>query len=82
MLMATSGKYYRNGVEITREEYDRVLALMKQKPVAEEGYSYRFTDDDKWERYKVPVEEVENDLENQATEEDYQSALAELGVKL
>ena len=82
MLVATNGKYYRNNVEITREEYDRVLALMKQKPAAVEGYSYRFTDDDKWERYKVPADEAANDTESQATEEDYRSALAEFGVKV
>lgn len=82
MLVATNGKYYRNNVEITREEYDRILTLMKQKPVAEDGYSYRFTDDDKWEQYKLPADDGAGDAEDQATEEDYRSALAEFGVKL
>lgn len=62
MLIATKGRYYRNGVEITAEEYNRVLSLLRQKPTAPEGYGYRFTDADEWELYELPAEEDDPEL--------------------
>lgn len=62
MLIATNGKYYRDGVEITVEEYNAILSLMKQKPTAPDGYAYRFTDDNEWELYELPIAEETDEI--------------------
>ena len=50
------------GEEISKEEYDELLALIKAKPTAEEGFDYRLRDDLTWEKYEVPiVEDVDDD---------------------
>lgn len=77
MLIKHNGKYYRNNAEITAEKYNEILAILRNRPTAPEGYGYRLTESLEWELYELPVvEEVEED----ATEEDYLAALAELGV--
>lgn len=77
MLIKHNGKYYRDKTEITAEQYDEILTMLRNRPTAPEGYGYRLTDDLQWELYELPpAEEVEED----ATEEDYLAALAELGV--
>lgn len=76
----TNNKFYWHGEEITEAEYNNILEIIKNKPIAPEGYDYRLTVDLQWELYELsPVEEETNDT---ATEEDYQNALAEFGVKL
>lgn len=51
-----TGRCFRDGGEITPEEYDRVLALMQNRPIAPAGYSCRFTENDEWELYELPAE--------------------------
>lgn len=63
--------------EISREEYETILAVINSRPTAEPGYTYKLRTDLTWELCEVPPV-PEEDLE--ATEEDYLSALAELGV--
>lgn len=65
------------GEEISREEYETILAVINSRPNAEPGYTYKLRTDLTWELCEVPPV-PEEDLE--ATEEDYLSALAELGV--
>ena len=48
-----TGKCYRDGVEISTEEYIRIRELMRGKPVAPEGYAYRFNNE-MWELYELP----------------------------
>lgn len=74
-----SNKHYRNGVEITEEKYEEILNMIRNKPSAPDGYGYRLTDDLKWELYELPAEDQEDE---EATDEDYQAALAELGVSV
>lgn len=66
------------GEEITPEEYENLLSIIRDRPVAESGYAYKLRTDLSWELVEVPV--VEDDAE--ATEDDYISALAELGVEV
>lgn len=66
------------GEEITQEEYDHIMSVIRNRPVPETGYDYRLKTDLTWELVEVPV--VEDDPE--ATEADYLEALAELGVTL
>lgn len=77
MLIKHKEKYYRNGEEITGEKYDEILNMIRNKPTAPDGYEYRLTNDSEWELYELPAEEQEDE---EATVEDYQAALAELGV--
>lgn len=77
MLIKHKEKYYRNGEEITGEKYDEILNMIRNKPTAPDGYEYRLTNDLEWELYELPAEEQEDE---EATGEDYQAALAELGV--
>ena len=64
-------------VEISTEEYETILAVISAKPAPLPGYDYRLRTDLTWELHEVPPV-AEEDME--ATEEDYISALEELGV--
>lgn len=66
------------GEEIMKYEYDEIMAAIKSAPTAPEGYSYRLTESLDWELY--PVETP--DISEEETEEDYQIALAEMGVQV
>lgn len=65
------------GEEITKEEYDEILSVIRSCPADEAGYMYRLRADLTWELTQAPMIE-EDDAE--ATEEDYIAALEELGV--
>lgn len=85
-------KYYKNiesgyvtaigtgvgDVDITQEEYENILSVIRNRPAPEVGYDYRLRTDLTWELVEAPV--MEDDAE--ATEEDYLAALAELGVSV
>lgn len=49
------------GVEITKEEYDEILTLVRNKPTAEAGYDNRLKEDLTWELVEVPVVEPTDD---------------------
>lgn len=66
------------GEEITQEEHENILSVIRNRPIAETGYAYRLRTDLTWELVEAPV--VEEDAE--ATEADYLEALAELGVEV
>ena len=62
--------------EITQEEYNTLLSKIHEKPT-KDGYAYRLKSDLTWEEYEyVPI------VFEEATEQDYQNALAEMGVDL
>lgn len=42
--------------EITKEEYENILALIKNKPMCEEGYEYMLKTDLTWELVKIEEE--------------------------
>lgn len=64
------------GVEITEEEYNEIMRVIRNKPKVESGYDYKLTENLEWEFCEMPI--VEDD--ETATEADYQSALEDLGV--
>lgn len=65
------------GVEITSEEYNNLLEVLRNKPTPESGFDYRLNTDLTWELYELlPVIEPED-----ATDADYIESLAELGVQ-
>lgn len=68
-----------SGTAITEEEYSRIKSIICNKPAAPDGYGYRLREDLTWELYELPpVEDVNED----ATETDYQIALREMGVNV
>lgn len=73
-----TGKHFWHGVEITEAEYNHIKSIIDSRPTAPEGFAYRLTESLEWELYELPV--VEDDEE--ATTEDYQAALAEMGVEV
>lgn len=42
------------GVEISQEEYDEILVVIRSKPVAESGHDYWLREDLTWELVEVP----------------------------
>ena len=86
----TYGKYVKDGyimavsagggaVEITEDEYNEIITILKDKPTAPDGYGYRLTEALEWEQYEIPIPEItEQEL---AEEADYITALDKLGVR-
>ena len=63
-------KYIENGyiialgtgsgyTEITTEEYDHIMTVIKDRPMPPTGYSYRLTTKLEWELYERPIIEDE-----------------------
>ena len=46
------------GTEITREEYETLMAIIHNVPAAPEGFGYRLTTELEWEAYELPAEET------------------------
>ena len=52
------------GVEngnITEQEYNQIVAVLKKKPTAPEGYEYRLRDNLTWELYEMPKFSMEEE---------------------
>lgn len=47
------------GTGITEQEYAEVLAVIRNKPTAQEGHDYRLKTDMTWEEYELPPVEPE-----------------------
>ena len=47
------------GEEITEQEYAEILAVIRNKPTARDGYDYRLKTDLTWEEYALPPIEPE-----------------------
>lgn len=80
---AISGGYLQSigtggntGEEISEGQYSEIISMLRSCPEAPEGFAYRLTEKLEWELYEQPIEEIEE----AATEEDYQDALREMGV--
>lgn len=63
------------GEEISVDEYSVILKTIQGKPAPPEGKDYRLTESLEWEEYDRPEE-----VDPEATTEDYQTALMEMGV--
>lgn len=49
------------GTEITREEYETLMAIIHNVPAAPDGYGYRLREDMTWEMYELPIIEEEHE---------------------
>lgn len=54
------------GEEITEQEYAEILATIRNKPTAREGFDYRLKTDLTWEEYAMPPVEPEPLTEEEA----------------
>ena len=68
MLVKHNGKFYRDNAEITEEKYNEIMAILKNRPSAPVGYSYRLTEDLQWKLYELPKEETDEPIESDMTE--------------
>ena len=68
MLVKHNGKFYRDNAEITEEKYNEIMAILKNRPSAPVGDSYRLTEDLQWELYELPKEETDEPIESDMTE--------------
>lgn len=68
MLVKHNGKFYRGNAEITEEKYNEIMAILKNRPSAPVGYSYRLTEDLQWELYELPKEETDESVESDISE--------------
>lgn len=70
------GKYGK--LEITKDEYDTIAKTIKNRPNAPDGSTYKLKTDLTWELVEIPPQP---ETEAEATEQDYQNALFDLGVE-
>ena len=40
--------------EITKQEYNKIIEVIRNKPIADSGYSYKLKEDLTWELYELP----------------------------
>lgn len=52
-----TGKYFWRNAEITSEEYNSILARIRAKPAAPEGYEYQLSDDFEWTLRELPPDD-------------------------
>ena len=52
------------GTEITKAEYDRILAVIRAKPAKTETEDYRLRDDLTWEAHAVPPPKSDPDVDD------------------
>lgn len=50
------------GTEITADEYAELLNIIRNKPMAPEGFDYRLREDLKWELYELPPVPEDDEL--------------------
>lgn len=71
------------GMEITQEEYNRILAAIHARPEPPEGYDYRLTDALEWGLVERPAEDAGADQPSAEDEAaDMRAALEVLGVSV
>jgi hypothetical protein len=69
------------GEEITESEYNELRGIIRTAPLAPGGYTYKLRADTlEWELLELPPEPDPG--EEDATADDYEAALSDLGVKL
>ena len=49
------------GEEITAEEYESLMTIIRNRPTADTGFDYKLKEDLTWELYECPVIERDNE---------------------
>ena len=50
------------GEEITQEEYEIILSVVRDRPTPEAGYTHKLRTDLTWELVEAPVEPVDDEI--------------------
>lgn len=50
------------GKEITEAEYNEILSMLRNRPIAPDGFAYRLTENLEWELYELPPEDPDPEL--------------------
>ena len=50
---------------ITEEEYNQIMEIIRNKPVQLDGFDYRLKEDLIWEQYKLPERQSDYELTSQ-----------------
>lgn len=48
-------------IEITENEYNKILSIIHNRPIVKEGFDYRLKEDLTWEEYKLEIFEEEGE---------------------
>ena len=56
-------KYFKDGVEIIEAEYQEIMNIIRNKPIAPEGFDYRLTNELTWELFEIEYIEDETETE-------------------
>lgn len=48
--------------EITQDEYEQILSMIRNRPIPEAGYGYRLKADMTWELVELPPEDEDPEL--------------------
>ena len=51
------------GTEITNEEYENILTVIRSQPAPSDGKGYKLTESLEWEEYELPIVDVDEDPE-------------------
>ena len=51
--------------EITKEEYEHILSVIRSRPAAEPGYMYKLRTDLTWEKVEAPPVETDPEISEQ-----------------
>ena len=51
--------------EISQEEYEHILSVIRSAPTAEDGYKYKLKDDLTWENVEAPVVPVDEEISDE-----------------
>lgn len=51
-----------DGEEITKEEYENILSVIRDRPTPEAGYDYRLKADLTWELVELPPEDEDPEI--------------------
>ena len=62
MLVKDMRKCTWYGNEITEAKYDEILAMLRNRPTAPDGYAYRLTESLEWELYELPIEDTTDEI--------------------
>lgn len=57
MLSKDNNGCFFKGEEISETKYNEILDIIRNRPEAPEGYSYRLTSDIEWELYEASIVE-------------------------
>lgn len=62
MLTKNRNGHFWHGKAITAEEYVEILAMLRNPPIATEGYGYRLTEGLEWELFELPPADPDPEL--------------------